>query len=385
MHLSAASTFKLSPVNGLSRQVKRALVVRENNGTEDLGKHLGSLFAFILDRLESYPFVLVRANSFSLVNVSTSLGKSFGYSEVSFKKRSTLPSNLITFTFCLTGRPLKKIEQLTTIDLISNDFLFGPDRRNLNYLTITVDQSTARKYGIDFSIHKQLEFLYNTVGLVSKSFVVHPRGWWDSSVYSTHFLRSLYNQFYEKQPEYLFKEVPIGYWHYNKKFWQDYSHLLVPKLIDEGFYKYFTVFILDGIYVGQNLDAEAFNWIYGPTSSLTAFVESGIRKLMSEIHSSIQRQLTPNDIDMNIIDDSVHCVIHLLYRYHETLGVGLDDQLVASLYTKILRKVSKGDGMYSETAYDLMRKLFAVQDKAAYALIDQDVEFQKLCDELFEE
>jgi hypothetical protein len=106
---------------------------------------------------------------------------------------------------------------------------------------------------------------------------------------------------------------------------------------------------------------------------------------MSEIHSSIQRQLTPNDIDMNIIDDSVHCVIHLLYRYHETLGVGLDDQLVASLYTKILRKVTKGDGMYSEEAYGLMRKLFAVQDKAAYSLIDQDVEFKKLSDQLFEE
>lgn len=365
MHIKTQTTFKLNPTNGLSKQVGRALLPRES-GTTYLGQQFGSFLRYILDRIETYPFTLVRSNSFSLVNVSTSVGQSFGYSEIAFKKQSSLPRNILCLTFCIAPLATRKVVQGHTLDLIGNDFLFGPDSRNLNYLTITIDQATARGYGIDFHIGKQLEFIYNNVGMVTKSFVQNPRGWWESKVYSTSFLRTLHQQYFEKQPTILFKDIPIGYWHYNKKIWQEYQHLIVPKLIDQSFFKYFTVFILDLIHIEQDLGEEALAWIYGKTDSLRSLVERGIRTILLGLNGkSIEA------------DDSVYCAAHLLYRFTDEQGIGLDDDLLHLVLGRIQDKQKDPE------ISSLTKKLFGKPDIAATKLIDHDIAFQQLSQLIF--
>lgn len=367
MHVKTQTTFKLNPIHGLSKQVGRALLPRES-GTTYLGQHFGSFLRYVLDRLETYPFTMVRSNSFTLINVCNSVGHSFGYSEIQFKKQSSLPRNILSLTFAVCPVPTRKVVQKHTLDLIGNDFLFGPDSRTLNYLTITIDQSTARSFGIDFKIVKQLEFIYNNLGVVTKSFVQNPRGWWDSNVYSTSFMRTLHQQYFEKQPSALFKDAPIGYWHYNKRIWQDYQHLIVPKLIDQSFFIYFTVFLLDNIHIEQDLGDEPLEWIYGK-NSLKTLVEKGIRKIL--IGTKQQKSIE--------IDDSVHCAAHLLYRYTDEQGIALDQDLLNLVLGRIQDK--QADLEIS----DLMRKLFSIPDKAATKLIDHDIGFQKLSQLIFDE
>lgn len=377
-HIAAHATFKLNSISGLTAAVSRAIKVKENSKV-DLD-NVSSLLGAVLKRLENYPFAMVRSESFSLVNISTSLGKSFGYSEVDFSKQRSLPSNMVFLTFAVIPSPSKKIIPSKQIDLIGNDFMFGSSRSQISYLVITLDQ-TEKRDGINYQMLKHLEFLYNIIGLTSKSFVTNPRGWWDSNVYSTRYPRVMYDRYYSCPLERLLKEEPIGYWIYNKNIWHNYPHLVLPRLIDENFYKYFVLFLLDTIYVGENLSESAFNWIYGSGETLATFVSSGIKKLLIDTKSSMQLQLETRPIERDGFDDSLYCVLHLLYRYVEPEGIGLDDDLASRVYVNLMKKISLSEN--SEFVRDQFYKLCASPDKAAYDLIDRNPAFERIAEMLF--
>lgn len=371
--VQARSTFKLDPTSGLTQNVRRALKLKETAKVDV--QDIGSLLELLLKRLESYPFALVRSNSFSLINVTTNLGKSFGYSEVIFSKRRSLPSTSISFTFAVVPNPPKKVVQdpVHTIDLIENDFMFGSSKNRISYLVITLDHTENNK-DISFQMLKHLEFLYNIVGLTTKSFVSNPRGWWESSIYVTHYQRVMYDRYYARSPELLFKDTPIGFWIYNKHVWQDYSHLILPRLIDENFYTYFVLFILDSLYIGEQLDNEVFKWIYGNNGTLSSFINSGIKRLLMDLKSGYS-----SDYEMA---DSTYCVLHLLYRFVEPEGLGLNKDLAVSIYKHLVNKVQAVDSENLKVR-DLFYKMFSGVDRLSYELIDKDASLQRLAELLF--
>ncbi len=371
--VQARSTFKLDPTSGLTQNVRRALKLKETAKVDV--QDIGSLLELLLKRLESYPFALVRSNSFSLINVTTNLGKSFGYSEVIFSKRRSLPSTSISFTFAVVPNPPKKVVQdpVHTIDLIENDFMFGSSKNRISYLVITLDHTENNK-DISFQMLKHLEFLYNIVGLTTKSFVSNPRGWWESSIYVTHYQRVMYDRYYARSPELLFKDTPIGFWIYNKHVWQDYSHLILPRLIDENFYTYFVLFILDSLYLGEQLDNEVFKWIYGNNGTLSSFINSGIKRLLMDLKSGYS-----SDYEMT---DSIYCVLHLLYRFVEPEGLGLNKDLAVSIYKHLVNKVQAVDSENLKVR-DLFYKMFSGVDRLSYELIDKDASLQRLAELLF--
>lgn len=373
MKVQARSTFKLDPTAGLTQSVRRALTLKETAKVDV--QDIGSLLELLLKRLESYPFALVRSNSFSLVNVTTNLGKSFGYSEVIFSKHRSLPSTSISFTFAVVPNPPKKIVQdpLSTLDLIDNDFMFGGSRNRISYLVITLDHTENNK-DLSFQMLKHLEFLYNIVGLTTKSFVSNPRGWWDSGVYVTHYQRVMYDRYYNRSPELLFKDTPIGFWIYNKHVWQSFSHLILPRLIDENFYLYFTLFILDNLYVGEQMENEVFKWIYGTNGTLSSYIGSGIRRLLVDLKTDYS-----SDYAMS---DSVYCVLHLLFRFVESEGLGLDKQFAESVYKHLVNKIQSTDAKHKEVK-NLFFKMCAGIDRLSYELIDKDASLQRLADLLF--
>lgn len=373
MLAQARSTFKLDPTSGLTQSVRRALKIKETAKVDV--QDTGSLIEMLLKRLESYPFALVRSNSFSLINVTTNLGKSFGYSEVIFSKRRSLPSTSISFTFAVIPNPAKKVVQdpVHTIELIDSDFMFGTSRNKISYLVITLDH-TEDNTNLSYQMLKHLEFLYNIVGLTTKSFVSNPRGWWESSVYVTHYQRVMYDRYYSRSPELLFKDTPIGFWIYNKHVWQDYSHLILPRLIDENFYTYFVLFILDTLYIGEQLDNEVFKWIYGNNGTLSSFIASGIKRLLMDLKSGYS-----DDYEMT---DSVSCVLHLLYRYVEPEGLGLDKDRALSVYKHLVNKTAATNSTNLKTR-DLFYKMFSGVDRLSYELLDKDASLQRLAELLF--
>jgi hypothetical protein len=371
IHSQARSTFKLNPINGITKTVRRALNFNESSVIDT--KQIGSLLETLLKRLDSYPFALVRSNSFSLINIST-VSSSFGYSKIEFLKNKRTSVNQVFFTFSVIPSPAKNIKQENSVDLIENDFMFGTNRSNINYLVVTLDQSEKR-HGINYQMLKNLETLYNIVGVVTKSFVVNPRGWWESDIYVTNYQRVLYDRYYSRSPELLFKEDPIGFWIYSKHVWSDFPHLILTRLIDENFYKYFTLFILDTIYVNDELSYGTKDWMYGKTGSLVQYYISGIKKLLVMLNNT-------NEINsISELEDSVYCIIHLLYRYVEAEGINLDPKLPITLYNRLASYVGKQSDQYQ--VKDLFFKLFSGTERAAYDLLDKSFEFEKLAENLF--
>lgn len=371
IHSQARTTFKLNPINGLTKTVKRALNFNESSTIDR--KQVNDLLESLLKRLDSYPFALVRSNSFSLVNI-TSMSHSFGYSKVEFLKNKITSVNQVFFVFSVIPNPAKNIKQENSIDLIDNDFMFGTNRNNISYLVITLDQAEKR-HGLSYQMVKHLETLYNIVGVTTKSFVQAPRGWWESDVYVTHYQRVLYDKYFNRSPELLFKEDPIGFWIYSKKVWDEFPNLILTRLIDENFYKYFTLFILDTIYINSDLSYGSKDWIYGRSGSLVQYYISGIKKLLMMLNTS-------NEINsVSEMEDSVYCVLHLLYRYIEPEGIHLDNDLAVRIYNRIVKSVGKSSEQ--EAIKDLFFKMFSGVERAAYDLLDKSFEFEKLAENLF--
>lgn len=300
-HKPIYKSFKINPLEGLSGGLSQALK------PSDYDSQLDRLLDHIYAALDRYSFALVRNQSFSLVNIcSVKQNASVGYSQIDHPKLNS--EIVLTLTFSLTARPPKRIKQINNqIPLMELDYLWTTRDRGSDYLTLTLNFAQMRQMNLEYNNIKHLLYLYNCIGMCTKSFVIHPRGWYESHVYSTGNLLALKRMYLLKNTSSLFKDTPFGYWIYNKEFWQNYSHLIVSRLIDEKFYKYFTVNILGFIPVPQNEYGR--NWIYSSKpDSYLKFVESGVKKLVQCLFGSVTPQWKQDDL---------YCAMYLLYRVVE--------------------------------------------------------------------
>lgn len=273
------TTFKVNPMQGVFGSVSA-------NMGQSLNIPLNDLMQYIYDCLDKYSFAVVRSRMFSLVNVSSpKLGHSVGYSDITFDD-TLVESGVLVLTFALVATPLKNLSASEAyIPLRSHDFLWGREGKGAEYLSIVLDISQKRNlFDIDIN-NRSLLNLYNAVGVCSKSFALHPQGWYESPVYLNINIESMRSQFLLKTPQHIFRNVPVGQWIYCKRIWQDYSFFIVPALIKENFFKYFTLYILRSL--PPFLYGRSYDWVYRDSkSSYKRFIERGLTSVISKLNSN---------------------------------------------------------------------------------------------------
>lgn len=300
-HKPVRTTFKLNPTNGLTGSVVKSLVSEDHT-------NVGAFVDYVIDTLEAYSFALVRNQSFSLINVTgLKQNQSIGYSTVELPDIKLPSGAAFTMTFALTPRPPQKVvpkasESGTMIKLRNFDVVWGRKASHYEYLTLVVDFATARKFSIDYALMKDLQAIYNVVGCYTKSFVLNPNGRFTSSVYSNNSLPMLRAQYLTKPLNLLIRDVPCGYWIYNKYFWQELIHLVIERSIDDRFYKYFVVHLLNSVPASGS--GPGSNWLLKPDhkGGLIQFIKSGLRKFVQAVNGS----------SYSVQDDDLYSVCYLL-------------------------------------------------------------------------
>lgn len=352
MHQPVRTTFKLFPTNGLF-----------GSQTSSLGQQfsypVSPLLTYLYDSLEKYSFALVRNKAFSLVNIAASKQNlSVGYSDVTYGK---FADGDIQFTFALITVPKKKATiESKYIPLRSHDFLWGRSGKGAEYLTITLDQQQRQRLFPEIITTKMLTNLYNIVGMCSKSYVLNPRGWYSSDVYDTKALESMRTRYLTQSPNTLFKNVPIGYWVYNKYVWQDYSQFIVPQLIDENFYRYFTVNILPVL--PPELNGDSLDWVYRDhDSGYSAYIKRGLLSLLMAWKT--------NDFLTKVTDEQFS-VLNIFYQLMEESSflTAEADEEALRLYHNILT-VAQSEDPFIRTRF---QNMFVDINGVVYNMITSD-------------
>lgn len=363
MHQPVRTTFKLFPTNGLF-----------GSQTSSLGQQfsypVSPLLSYLYDSLDKYSFALVRNKAFSLVNITASKQNlSVGYSDITY---GDFADGDIQLTFALITVPKKK-ERIESkyIPLRSHDFLWGRSGKGAEYLTITLDQQQRQRLFPEIITTKMLTNLYNIVGMCSKSYVLNPQGWYTSDVYDTRALESLRTRYLTKSPNTLFKNVPIGYWIYNKYVWQDYSQFIVPELIDTNFYRYFTVNILPVL--PPELNGDSLDWVYRDhDSGYSAYVQKGLISLLTAWKT--------NDFLTKVTDEqfSVLNIFNQLLEESSFLTADADEEALR-LYHNILT-VAQSEDAFIRSRFQSM---FVDIKGVVYHLITSDSQLAFRFGELF--
>lgn len=290
------TTFKVNPMQGVFGNVSA-------NMGQSLGIPLNNLMQYVYDCLDKYSFAVVRSRMFSLVNVSApKLGHSVGYTDITFDD-ALVESGVIVLTFALVATPLKSIAASEAyIPLRSHDFLWGREGKGAEYLSIVLDIKQQRELFDAVLNNKSLLNLYNAVGVCSKSFALHPQGWYESPIYANVNTESMRSQYLLKTPPFVFRNVPVGKWIYCKQIWQDFSFLIVPSLIKENFFKYFTLYILRSL--PPYLYGSSYDWVYRDSnSSYKKFIEQGLLSVVSKLNSNV---------DLTTLSDSEFSTLSLI-------------------------------------------------------------------------
>lgn len=368
MHQSFGTNFKVNPTAGLVGGVKPSTFASQSTGT-------GRLLDYLYNLLEDYSFAIVRNQMFSLVNItSVKQGFSAGYSDVDVSKANIPSAAVIVFTFSITPRPNVKARLRSPsgmMKLLGYDFIWGSREVDGDYMTISLTFQQASDFGLDFNTTRDLTKLYNIVGMCTKSFVLHPRGWYNSDIYydrSVTLLRSLYMM---KAPTILFRDVPIGYWIYNKYVWTDYSNLIVPRLVTPDFYLYFIMNLLT--YVDPSDSNVA--WMYDPEApeGLVQYVATGLRKAIHLIR-------TFSNGTLRVEDNQLFCALYLLYGAIEPGSFGLNpkssgaDDFLMHLNVQYTKSVDKTE--YPQ--FKVMLELFNDPQRLALMLLRQDQQTAKV-------
>lgn len=300
-HKAVNKTFKLNPTNGLTGSVQNSLAPNDR-------PNVGQFIDYVIDALEQYSFALVRNQSFSLINVTgLKQQQSIGYSTVDLSHLKLPSGAAFVLTFALTPRPPQRVvpkesELGSMIKLRNYDVVWGRKASHYEYLTIVLDFAQARRFGIEYALLKDLQFIYNVVGCYTKSFVLNPNGRYTSAVYSNASLPNLRAQYLTKPLNLLVRDVPCGYWIYNKYFWQEFDHLVIERNIDDRFYKYFVVHLLHS--VPNTITGQSAQWLLKPNhpGGLIDFIKSGLRKFVQAVNGSTY----------SAQDDDLYSVCYLL-------------------------------------------------------------------------
>jgi len=223
------------------------------------------------------PFSLQQ--NFCLVNVySPDSDMSMGYSGIPDPSLIMVDSGLV-FTFCLKARQNRKLPAPTqSIGMARYWRLWGEKNAN-EYLTICVPRSyvfALNGNGIEF-----LNVLYNTIGMVTRNYVLNVTSPSFTPAYQPHDISSLADINLEQSIQHVVRNVPYNEWQYCSAIWKTYSVSLSPELLDKNFPLYFIMYLSKSLYL-PDLGKTAVEYV---ETKVVEFLARGFMKMSATVAS----------------------------------------------------------------------------------------------------
>ncbi len=253
-------------------------------------KEIAPLIDYIIRELDSLVYPTVRSEIFSLVNATCPFSNfSVGFQESPLGDLLK-PYTGIAFTFAMTPRPVSKFpKEIHSVGGASNVTHWGTRKFKTNeYVTICVPQNVLNDLEIQYSLPKDLLYIYNVIGMTSKSFVTDS-SWLQRDSYlhshsdSTDILAAQYNSLNIQR---LIKTRPLNTWAHNKDVWLRAPNLLHGNHFYREFGLYFAKEIFDWV-KDSKLSHAAQEYVYGShRDSFSKYIEKGIRDIKQFIRGS---------------------------------------------------------------------------------------------------
>lgn len=293
LHKHVPTTFRLSPVNGLLGSYSRF-------NKENFGQQVGELAELIFRIFYEDKSVFSYADTLSLINVTNYVNaRSTGYS-IS-PPDSVIGFNTgLAFTFALSARPYsKRLPELNSkeknsdgVDTVS---YWSTGGSSYTYLTISFDKSSLRRLSLSFNTERELIYLYNSIGLLSKSFVLY-KDWYntnynhdDASGNLSAF--TMYTRYFGKSIRNMFNDTPMPYWLYCKEFWFKAQNLLSPRFLNiDEFGLYYLVHLADII---PTSNSSIYKELHSEVGGIYDYLTKGIQDF-NQILSNDQIEVTDN-------------------------------------------------------------------------------------------
>jgi hypothetical protein len=313
-HQSHRSSFKANPRNGIIGNLPRTFK------RSHLARGVGELFAAISREMMEDRIVFAHAAKFALVNVTNMIhGSSIGYSPA--PPSSVLGTNPgLVFTFALTTRPYQEAVTIRKVaqNYDGSEFIsyWSDSSRTFDYLSIAFDKNSLRDYNLSYNTTPEMVYLYNTIGILSKSFVLNSR-WYDQlgNVHQSAKTKgvtefTLYSKYYEKPLRNLVNDVPMNAWIYNKDFWIKASNLLTTRFLDiQEFGLYYLLYLHD---VVPNNRSPLYLNINSSVGGIRDYLTQGVKDLYTKLRNP--------SADMT---DNCYAVLHFLQAGIDDGGFGL--------------------------------------------------------------
>lgn len=253
-------------------------------------KEIAPLADYVIRELQSLVYPTVRSEIFSLVNVTCPVSNySVGYQEAP-SEELLKPYTGLAMTFAMTSRPLVKFpKELFTVGGANYITHWGTTRyRTTEYVTICIPQNILNDFEINYSLAKDLLYIYNIIGMVSKSFVLDSSwlmrdGYQHRHANDVAILEAQYNNVNLQR---LIKTRPMNTWVHNKELWVRAPNLLHESNFYRDFGLYFAREIFDWV-KNSSLSFAAQEYVYGShLDSFPKYIEKGIRDLKQFIRGS---------------------------------------------------------------------------------------------------
>lgn len=285
--------------------------IRGNSVATAFGRSDANISPMILklfEELKASVHPLVRRVNFSLVNICCpDSRRSIGYME-SPPAEILRPYTGLAFTFSLTSRPnVKKLKEYDSVPTAQRTVYWGKDfLKTTDYMTICVPKNEIES-GLPYRMPKDLEYIYDVIGMVTKSFV------FDSSFYrddgfsnfvgrNTDVLAGIY---LNMTPKTLLQGSAFNTWIHNKDMWLRADNVFCRQHFYREFGHYFATQIFEWV-AAKELTHDANEYVYGQNDwGFVSYIERGIRDL--------RRYINKEDVNT----PELEAVIHLLYLLDE--------------------------------------------------------------------
>lgn len=283
-HTRIFANFRHDPVAGVKGTTNSIFNIEHRK------KEISPLIQELITTLQSLVYPTVRSEIFSLVNVTCPISNfSVGFQEAP-SEELLKPYTGLAFTFSMTPRPLSKFpKEIFTVGGANYITHWGTERLRTNqYVTVCIPQSFMNDLELGYSLGKDLLYIYNVIGMATKSFV-EDSSWLMRDAYQhrhsddTDILAAQYNSLNIQR---LIKTRSMNAWVHNKDLW-----LRAPNLLHENhFYREFGLYFAKEIFdwiKDSDLPFAAREYVYGShLNSFSKYIEKGIRDLKQFIRGS---------------------------------------------------------------------------------------------------
>lgn len=314
-HRSVQTNFRVNPKNGMLGGISRTFK------RDKMDQQIGELFEIIARELIEDSAVFSFKSPFTLINVTNWVnGYSIGYS-VTPPKATYVSDPALVFTFSLSNRPYKSTTPTADNVYFSSEgtesLAYWSNKRNAgrDYLTISLAKTTLRKLKLSFNSEPELTYLYNCIGMLTKSFVLNSNWYSPNNTHTdantpTVNEYTLYSKYFERTMRTMINDHPMNTWMYNRDIWFQAQNLISPKFLNlDAFGLYYLMYLVD--IVPTRPQSSLWKSIHSPIGGIKDYIAQGIQ----DFNTGLKNPLAE-------VTDHCYAVLHLLETQVNPGGFG---------------------------------------------------------------